>query len=320
MAGKGREFAYVSNSYADTVSVIDVETNQVVNTIHMDFGEKHTVPRWPEGEVELANTPMNPTFTPDATQLFVPNPEGYNIAVIDVGTNAIVRTIDLKMKPNDIEFTRDGRRAVVSLLGRTTGKQGAVTVLDVSTGKATNPIMIGTQPEELVLTHDDKRAYVVSKSLWVIDVDANEVDTEIHLPYWCYDAVLSPDGKRLYLTATFGADKIVIVDIQKNRVSGTIDVLMPACMAFNRDGQRIIVSNVYNNSVQVVDLQTGKSTKPAPVGELPSFIALTQDGSRAFICHPASDYVTVIDTETLAVIGTIKVDLGPCAVAIGMVP
>jgi len=227
---------------------------------------------------------------------------------------------DLKMKPNDIEFTRDGRRAVVSLLGRTTGKQGAVTVLDVSTGKATNPIMIGTQPEELVLTHDDKRAYVVSKSLWVIDVDANEVDTEIHLPYWCYDAVLSPDGKRLYLTATFGADKIVIVDIQKNRVSGTIDVLMPACMAFNRDGQRIIVSNVYNNSVQVVDLQTGESTKPAPVGELPSFIALTQDGSRAFICHPASDYVTVIDTETLAVIGTIKVDLGPCAVAIGMVP
>jgi len=26
--------------------------------------------------VELANTPMNPTFTPDGTQLFVPNPEG----------------------------------------------------------------------------------------------------------------------------------------------------------------------------------------------------------------------------------------------------
>jgi len=180
--------------------------------------------------------------------------------------------------------------------------------------------MVATQPEELVLTPDDKRAYVVSKSLWVIDVDANEVDSEIHLPHWCYDAVLSPDGKRLYLTAIFGADKIVVVDTETNRVSGTIDVLMPACMAFSRDGQRMIVLNVYNNSVQVVDLQTGEVTEPAPVSKLPGFIALTQDGTRAFICHPASDHVTVIDTETLAVITTIKVDLGPCAVAIGTVP
>jgi YVTN family beta-propeller protein len=38
------------------------------------------------------------------------------------------------------------------------------------------------------------------------------------------------------------------------------------------------------------------------------------------VCHPTGDFDTVIDTETLAVVTTIPVDLGPCAVAIGTVP
>ncbi|HKY13666.1 MAG TPA: hypothetical protein VJM33_01985 [Microthrixaceae bacterium] len=314
------ELAYVSNSYADTVSVIDVASNRLVDTIRMDHGEPHTIDRWPSGQVELANTPMNPTFTPDGTQLYVPNPEGYNIAVVDVTSNEVVAIIDLGMKPNDLEFTEGGDRAVVTLLGRETGKQGAVAVLDVASGKATDPIMIGTQPEEVVLMPDGRRAYVVSKTLWVIDLEANEVDKEVYMPHWCYDAVLSPDAETLYLTATFGADKVVVVDTETNAVTGTIDVLMPACMAFTRDGRRMIVSNVYNNSMQAIELATGEVSEPAPVGELPSFIALTGAGDRAFVCHPAGDFVTVIDTESLAVVDTIKVDDGPCAVAIGTVP
>jgi YVTN family beta-propeller protein len=320
MGTNGRELAYVSNSYADTVSVIDLATNEVTDTIRMDHGEKHDVERWPEGLLQLANTPMNPTFSLDGSELYVPNPEGYNIAVVDPATNEVTRIIELSMKPNDLAFTPGGERAVVTLLGYATGKQGACTVLDVSSGKTTDPIMVGTQPEEVVLMPDGKSAYVVSKSIWVIDIEANEVAKEIHVPHWCYDAVLSPDASTLYLTATFGADKIVVIDTATNSVTGTIDVLMPACMAFTHDGEKMIVSNVYNNSLQTVDLSTNEVSDPVPVGELPSYIALNQAGDRAVVCHPAGDSVTVIDTASLATITTIPVDLGPCAVAIGAVP
>ena len=316
----GTEVAYVANSYADTLSVIDVEARAVVETIAMDFGDPHPVERWPEGELQLANTPMNPKFTPDGSQLYVPNPEGHNLAVVDVATNEIVEVVELAMKPCDIEFTPDGSRAVVSLLGRVTGKQGALTVLDVPAHTTLEPVMVGTQPEELVLTADGKRAYIVSKSLWVIDVDANEVEKEIHLPEHCYDAVLSPDGKHLYLTATFGGAKLVVVDTTTNMVSGSIDVLMPACMAFTRDPNRLLVSNVYDGSMQSVDLRTEAVSEPVRIGELPSYIALTLDGARAFVCHPANDYVTVIDTTTLEALDRIQVDLGPCALAIGVRP
>lgn len=316
----GTEVAYVANSYADTLSVIDVATCSLVETIAMDFGEPHAVQRWPEGEVQLANTPMNPKFTPDGTQLYVPNPEGHNLAVVDVATSEIVEVIELAMKPCDIEFAPDGSRAVVSLLGRVTGKQGALTVLDVPAHTTSPPVMVGTQPEELVLTADGSRAYIVSKSLWVIDVDANEVDAEIHLPEWCYDAVLSPDGAHLYLTATFGGAKLVVVDTAANKVSDSIDVLMPACMAFTQDPNRLLVSNVYDGSMQSVDLTTKEVSDPVPVGELPSYIALTLDGARALVCHPANDYVTMIDTTTLEVLDRVEVDLGPCALAIGTRP
>ena len=288
----------------------------------MEHGVKHAVTRWPQGEeVQLANTPMNPLFDNDGALLYVPNPEGYNIAVVDPATNELVKTYDLVLKPNDMAFLPDGQRAVVSLLGHKTLKQGAVTVLDITSGKATDPIMIGIQPEELVLTPDAARAYVVSTSVWVIDVEANEVDTEIHTPVRCYDAALSPDAKRLYLSALFGDSQIVVVDTEINKVTETIELAGgPCCFAFSRDNRRMFISTVYNNSIQVMDLETGEIGKPAVVGELPSYIALTQAGDRAFICHPAGDFVTVIDTDSLDVVETIKVDLGPCAVAIGTVP
>lgn len=313
--------AYVTNSYADTVSVLDLATSQVVDTIHMDHGRVHSVQRWPAGdELQLANTPMNPTFSIAGDELYVPNPEGYNVAVVDVGSNSIVRIIELAMKPNDIAFVPGGDRAVITLLGHATGRQGAMTVLDVATGEYTDPVMVGTQPEELVLTPDGRRAYVVSKSLWVIDVEANEVEAEVHLPYWCYDAVLAPDGATLYLTATFGHDKIVKIDTASNAVAGTIDVPMPACMAFTHSEHYMLVSNVYNNSVQRVDVRTGVASDPAPVPELPSYLALTGDGRRAVLCHPAGDSVTILDTETLGVVAIVETGLGPCAVAIGTLP
>ena len=93
---------------------------------------------------------------------------------------------------------------------------------------------------------------------------------------------------------------------------------------FTLDGKRAVVSILgretgKQGAVTVLDLKTGKSTEPAPVGKLPGYIALTRDGTQVLVCHPAGDFITVIDTDTLAVITTIKTDLGLCAEAIGMV-
>jgi YVTN family beta-propeller protein len=320
MASQGKELAYVSNSYGDTISVIDAATNELIDTIPMDFGTKKVIPRWPEGEVEIANAPMNPTFTPDGRLLYVADSQGSNIAVIDPQTNTVTETIDLDMRPCDLAFTPDGGRMVVTLINESPFEgQGAVMVMELATGKELSRAIIGTNPEEVAITPDGSRAYAVSNSLWAIDVATGDVVRDIYLPHHCYDALASPDGEHIYLSATFGSDKIVIVDTETNAVTGEIDVLMPCGMVISPDAQRMFVTNVYANSLQVVDLETNAVTATAPMGEIPCYIELTQDGSRAFICHPTTDTVTVVDTETLEVVSTIEVDPGPCAVAIGTV-
>ncbi len=320
MAPDGKELAYVSNSYGDTISVIDPATCAVIETIPMDFGTKKVIPRWPEGEVEIANAPMNPTFTPDGRLLYVADSQGSNIAVIDPTTNAVAEVIDLDMRPCDLAFTPDGERLVVTLIQASPYEgQGAVMVIDVATGQELSRAVIGTNPEEVAITPDGTRAYAVGASLWAIDVATGEVLRDIWLPHHCYDALASPDGKRIYLSATFGSDKIVIVDTETNAVAGEIDVLMPCGMVISPDHERMFVTNVYANSLQVVDLASNAVTATAPMAEIPCYIELTQDGSRALLCHPTTDTVTVVDTDSLEVVATIEVDSGPCAVAIGPV-
>ncbi len=320
MATEGRELAYVSNSYGDTISVIDTATLAVTATIPMDFGTKKVIPRWPEGEVEIANAPMNPTFTPDGRLLYVADSQGSNIAVIDPRTNSVTEVIDLDMRPCDLAFTPDGERLVVTLIQASPYEgQGAVMVLDLTTGEEASRVVIGTNPEEVAITPDGARAYAVGASLWAIDVARGDVVRDIYLPHHCYDALASPDGKRIYLSATFGSDKIVIVDTETNAVAGEIDVLMPCGMVISPDHRRMFVTNVYANSLQVVDLESNQVTATAPMAEIPCYIELTGDGSRAVICHPTTDTVTVVDTDSLEVIATVDTDAGPCAVAIGTV-
>lgn len=339
--GTRKQLAYVTNSYGDSISVIDTAINEVIDTIAFDQGTPTPVPHW-TGEVissegvedaegnemvdfsgvehlMLTNTPMNPRFSPDGSKLYVPCPVGRNISIVNPTTNTIVERIDFDMQPNDIRWTPDGSKIVVSLLGETPRKPGAVAFVDAATHKVGEPIQIGTQPEELELSADGSKAYLVSKALWVLDVNTEEVINEVYLPYWCYDSLLSPDGKRLFLTSTFGENKIVVVDTETDSVAGSIDVHMPASVAFTADQKRMLVTNCYVASVQVVDLDTDQVIAEATVPDYPSVIMPNLDRSRAYITHSVSNLVSVLDMETYDVVETIEVGVGPCAVAIGEV-
>jgi sugar lactone lactonase YvrE len=318
-----REVAYVCNSYGDTISVVDVARQRVWRTIRMDFGTPRTISRWPSGQVTIANAPMNARLSRDGRQLWAPNSQGGNIAVIDVATREIVSTIDLPLGPCDIDFTPDGRQAVITLIGASTNRQGALGFIDVERGVLTSHAMIGTQPEELALTHDGKRAFAVSKSLWVYDVEANAVEAEVHLPHRCYDSLLSPDGSKLYVGALWDADKLLVIendpDPRRIRIAHVIEANVPCCMAFTPDGSHMYVTSAAKNTIQLVDLQANRVVNTAPLPGMPSFIALTQRGDRAIVCHSGGQAVTLVDTASLRVLGSIPTGEGPSSIAMGFV-
>ena len=95
-------FAYVTNSYDSTVSVIDTATNAVVATV-------------PVG--------LNPEYlavTPDGTHVYVANQVSNTVSVIGTATNRVVATIPVGTFPVYVAVTPDGTKVYVSNEGDNT--------------------------------------------------------------------------------------------------------------------------------------------------------------------------------------------------------
>jgi YVTN family beta-propeller protein len=78
---------------------------------------------------------------------------------------------------------------------------------------------------------------------------------------------------------------------------------------------RAYVASTNANQVVAIDAATGDAT-PIAVGIAPAQIALSQDGARAFVINRGSNSVSVIDTQSDAVIDTIVLADRPTSVAV----
>ena len=316
----GGERAYVSNSYSDTVSVIDTTTNEVIATVGFgDAPPKPTASADNSARVDLSHGPVNPTVTPDRRYVYVAKSVGGGIAVIDAETQAVTSVIDPGgPKPSGLAFTPDGKHLVVTLLGETVDAPGAITVIDCTTGEAAAAIPVDGQPERVALSPDGRRAYVVSmhgQSLWVFDLDGREIVTRIPMGDLPFNVIVSPDGERVYV-GNLRSDYIAVIDARSEAVVDKIEVPCPNGMAFGPDADSIYVTSVFDDAVHVIDLGAGKVARRADVGEKPGHLALTKDGTRAYFVRPFGETVSVMDTETLTVVDTIAVGKGPSTVAI----
>jgi YVTN family beta-propeller protein len=312
--------AYVSNSYGDTVSVIDTTTDEVLATI--EFGDapaRPTVTADLEGQADVRHGLVNPTVAPDGRHVYVAKSVAGGIAVIDADRLTVTTVLDAGgPKPSGLAFTPDGTRLVVTLLGGTVDAPGAVAVIGCTTGQAGTPVPTGGQPERLALSPDGRGAYVVSmhdRSVSVLDVDAQEFVAKVSLGELPFNVLAAPDGERVYV-GVLRANHIAVIDARSHEVVDRIDIPSPNGLAFSPDRRSIYVTCVFDDSVRVIDLDVGKVVRSADAGEKPGHLALTDDGSRAYICRPFGETVSVLDTASLEIVHTIKVDKGPTTVAI----
>ena len=116
--------------------------------------------------------------------------------------------------------------------------------------------------------------------------------------------------------ARSGRNSLAVIDTRSQEVVGTIEVPSPNGIAFSPDHRSVYVTSVFDDSVNVVDIEAGTVVRSADVGEKPGYLALTEDGARAYFIRPFGDTVSVLDTETLTVVDTITVGKGPSVVTI----
>jgi YVTN family beta-propeller protein len=130
---------------------------------------------------------------------------------------------------------------------------------------------------------------------------------------------VSPNGRLVYVgTSDAQSGKLLVVDAHEGRVIHTVPVPSPIRdVALTRDGALAYVATFdthWGGSVDVIDTAINEITAKVGIGGAPMQIALSPDGTRAYIA--AYEHVAVLCTESNSVVDTIGVTAEPSCVAV----
>lgn len=308
--------AFVTNSTAGTVSVIDTSSDSVLATI------------------PVGANPGSPAVSPDASRVYVPNTGSDTVSVLDVGTSSVLGTIAVADAPTCVVVTPDGDRAYVGC------GSGLVSVIDTAIGATVAVVSVGAPATGsvggLAISPDGAHVYALWGDLVVVDTATDTVVGSLYAGNTTTGLAVSPDGSRVYVSCAFGYGAfsfygaVTVVDVAANAVSGVIGTwALPTSIAIAPDGAFAYAScpSTFVNTgygmgylpspwVSRIDLATNTLSGGTNVGSAARGLGVTPDGSRVYVAVAASNAVKVIDRATDAVSATIAVGVGPNGLAI----
>ena len=195
--------------------------------------------------------------------------EPAHIAVVDLDTGRLVRSITGGLETEGIEFSADGRRLLV-----TNEADNNVSVHDIETGKLLRKIDLkpyGNRPRGIKMAPDGKRFVVTlefSNAFVVID-ENDRVVQSVKTGEAPYGVAFDRAGKRLFVAAArsktlqvFDADTFAPI---KDVATGA------RCwhFSFTPDDRNILVACGRSNEIVVIDAQTLEPVKRIADSQLP---------------------------------------------------
>jgi DNA-binding beta-propeller fold protein YncE len=179
---------------ADTVAVIDLKTNKVIN------------------QVKSLNKPQNSYYVPSVNRLFVSNQGDGTVRIFDGRTFALQKTVQLSSDADNIRYDARRKHVLIDYGGekflrgkveaRAGVKDGAVAVLDLEGNKVAD-IPTGGHPESLQLEQKGTRIFINSPDnhyVVVADLDSNKVLAHWDMP-GCenYPMALDEEHHRIFV-------------------------------------------------------------------------------------------------------------------------
>lgn len=115
-----------------------------------------------------------------------------------------------------------------------------------------------------------------------IDTAQNKVLRTISVPKGPHGLVVTPDGRKVYVSSD-GASTVSVIDTAADRVVASIDVgANPHGLAISGDGSRVLVSGWGSNRALVIDTATDRVIGEVPVAQ-PHNGTLSRDGRTGWV-------------------------------------
>ena len=310
--GGARMLLYVDNSLGDDISVVDLGTLKVVDTI------------------KVGNQPHALCAPADGRRLFTTIESEKNLKIIDTLTGKITATIPVTGKPNECASTPDGRYVGVPI------RDGdSLDIVDTLQKKVVKVLPVKA-PHNCFNTGNNNDMYVSSmgsNEIEVIDLKKMDYSAQNSRPAVSPALMRSrTDEKRLY-TALTNLHGFVIADIPSRKVIERVE-LPPAppldCplevntpthgLALTPDGKQLWVTSLADGGIYVYDFATKKTSPLIHVGKCPNWIAFSPDGRYCAVSNSDTDDCSIIDAHTQREVARVKVGKGPKRVLVVRVP
>ncbi|SDH18979.1 beta-propeller fold lactonase family protein [Mucilaginibacter gossypii] len=205
----------------------------------------------------------------------------------------------------------------------TNSASSSVSVINVATHKVIKTIVMGTDPQDITVSHDGKKVYVsdpISNTVSVIDVATNTVSATISVPAGSFSMAVSPDNSKLYLVAinpNLGNNDVYVINTATNHIISTLHVGVSIGMiALSPNGDTLYATDNGQNNLLVMNASNGQLQKTIPVGAMPASVIVSNDGTTAYVCNSGANTISIINTATNTVVKTVTVGTAPFALAL----
>jgi YVTN family beta-propeller protein len=164
------------------------------------------------------------------------------------------------------------------------------------------------------------KAYVglfKDNAIAVLDTGTNRVQGTIPVPQGPHGIVITPDGRKVYVSSD-GASAVSVIDTQTDKVVRSIEVgANPHGLAISSDGREVLVSAFGTNQALLIDTSTDQIVQRLPV-PMPHNSVLSPDGHRAYVGsqQQGATAVVILDLVQGTQVGTIPLDKTPRGLAL----
>jgi YVTN family beta-propeller protein len=308
-ASTHQEKLYIANEASNTVSVVDVATQKVINTIVVGK-TVHGLAAPPSGEV-----------------LYVGSESDGSVRVIDTRTDKVVKTYPFfGYEPNEFDISEDGRYLVVpSYMGYyqifDTQKEEIVEYIHTK-GVPHNTIvsqgyayLFPTFTNEGHLARQAGLPTTQPREITIVSLATLKVVGDIPIPAASRPPTISPDGKRLYVqtggpTVYGNLMGFLVVDIPSRKVISQAEHLLSPeekagpgrshGIAVAAGGREVWSADVNHKATFVFDVTVlpPKQIARIPMDGQPYWATTSLDGNTVYVAASPNHFVIAYDVAT----------------------
>ena len=293
-----REYAYVANSGANTVSVLDL------------------VYLRPDRTLQVGSQPSALAVNPVRNEIYAVNTQSGSVSVIDANANSVVATIGVHRQPTSIAVDPGGRRAYVSNFG-----SNSISSIDLETRRELAETSAPEGPGKVYLSADARSLVVThraSGSISVYAVGSAPASPAVRLRATfkgcpgAGDAVILPDSSKAFIACSAGHQVMALnlaaapdswaarqdASLTTDKMLTLVEVGdMPVHLAMKPDGGEIFVSNRDSDSISEIATETNDVGGTYMIGTKPVCGIVSKDNSTLYVSNSGDDSISLYSID-----------------------